>query len=224
MPTDVRKNKDLDPQSVKGIPLAATPRDLQPFREQKDQLVLSPLSVLRRRKGLSQKQLAEKIGMERTRLVRLEKRPWDDISLGDLENISGALGFKVHEMLARYSGFGKENLCNRTQLGVPHFKIDTGKGYRFGSVLEKPKECFIGTLQIDPQKGLLPEDTPKAEFLYYLVLEGDLLVTMAGHEYRMRQTESFTLDSARAYEFYNPHQFNETRLLIFALPSFIQSV
>ncbi len=184
---------------------------------------LSPIKILRSQKGLSQKQLAEKIGMERTRLVRLEQKPWGELSLSDLEMISGAFGMRIYEMLARFSGANQDSLTDRTQLNMPHFKVDSGKGYRFGSVLEKPGTCFIGTLQIDPQKTLPAPETPKADFIYYLVLEGDLLVTVSGRECRLRQHESFTLDGTKMYEFYNPHQFKETNLLIFSLPAFIQS-
>lgn len=183
----------------------------------------SPLKLLRSQRGMSQKQLAEKIGMERTRLVRLEQKPWGEISLSDLEMISGALGLRIHEILTKFSGIEQESLTNRTQLNTPHFKIDSGKGYRFGSVLQKPEVCFIGTLQIDPQKTLPAVEAPKAPFLYYLVLEGDLLVTMSGRECRIKQYESFTLDGTRMYEFYNPHQFKETVVLLFSLPAFIQS-
>ncbi len=183
----------------------------------------SPLRQLRSQKGFSQKQLAEKIGMERTRLVRLEQKPWGEISLSDLETISGALGMRIHEVLARFSGMGQESLCDRTPLDSPHFKIDSGKGYRFGSALQRPENCFIGTLQIDPQKTLPAIEAPKAPFIYYLVLQGDLLVTVSGRECLVKQNESFTLDGTRMYEFYNPHQFKETVLLVFSLPAFIQS-
>lgn len=183
----------------------------------------SPLKHLREQKGLSQKQLAEKIGMERTRLVRLEQKPWNEVCLGDLESISSALGLRAQEILARYSGFGKEALSDRTLLNSPHFKVDSGRGYRFGSVLQKPEACFIGTLHLDPQKTVPASDAPKAAFLQYMVLEGDLLVTLGGKEYRMRESECFTLDGTRTYEFYNPHQFKPVILLVVSLPSFIQN-
>ncbi len=219
----LRKEKTSGTLNPKGISLAPQSRNFEQVRAQANGIILSPLKMLREQKGLSQKQLAHRIGMERTRLVRLEQKNWGEMSVGDLERIASALGVRLSEILARFSGFGHEGIADRTLLAAPHFKVDSGKGYRFGSVLEKPGACFIGTLHIEAQKTVPALETPKANFIFFLVLEGDLLMTMGCKEYRIREKESFTVNAANAYEFYNPHQFKETSLLIFSLPSFIQS-
>lgn len=223
MTNSLKRLKPLEISNLNMISLAPPVKDFDQVRAQTDGILLSPIKMLREQKGLSQKQLANRIGMERTRLVRLEQKNWGEMSVGDLELISNALGFRVSELLNRFSGFGREGIANRTLLAVPHFKVDSGKGYRFGSVLEKPECCFVGTLHIEPQKGVPHAETPKASFIFYLVLEGDLLLTMGCKEYRLREKESFTVNASSSYEFYNPHQFKEASLLIFSLPSFIKS-
>lgn len=213
----------MDSTEDKMISFVPPARDFEKVRLQREGLILSPLKLLREQKGLSQKQLAIRIGMERTRLVRLEQKRWGEMSLGDLEMIAEALGLRLPEILVRFSGIGREGISNRTLLASPHFKIDSGKGYRFGSVLEKPEVCFVGTLHIEPQKLVPASETPKATFLFFLVLEGDLHMTMGCKEYRLREKESFTVQANTPYEFYNPHQFKEASLLVFSLPAFIQS-
>lgn len=220
----LRKIKSTEMRSSKGIPLAPQTANIDQVRAQAGEILFSPLKMLREQKGLSQKQLASRIGMERTRLVRLEQKKWGEMSVNDLELISSALGIRLPEMLSKFSGFDREGIADRTLLAAPHFKIDSGKGYRIGSILERPQSCFVGTLHIGPQKTIPSSETPKANFVFFLVLEGDLLMTMGCKEYRLREKESFTVNASTAYEFYNPHQFKEVGLLVFSLPSFIQSV
>lgn len=216
----LKKTSRYEPSAVS---LAPTVRDYDQFRMQAENIILSPVKLLREQCGVSQTKLANLIGMERTRLVRLEQKNWGEISINDLEMISNALGFRLMDILGRFSHYGREEaVSNRTLLASPHFKIESVKGYRFGSILEKPESCFIGTLSIQPKKSVPPEEAPRAQFIFFLVLEGDLHMTIGCREYRIREKESFTVNAASNYELYNPHQFKEVNMLIFSLPSFIQ--
>ena len=103
----LKKSMTPNIQQVRGISLAPPIRDFEMVQAHADKIILSPLKLLREQKGLSQKQLATRIGMERTRLLRLERKTWGEMSVGDIELISSALGMRLPEVLARFSGFGR---------------------------------------------------------------------------------------------------------------------
>ena len=181
-----------------------------------------PLRILREQKGISQMALAAKLGIERTRLVRLEKRPWKETCLGDLEMFASGLGMRLEEVMSRLSAVVTEQPLARTHVETPYFSVDSGKGYRFNSLIAKPSGCFAGVLRLNPCATLPFAQAPRADFIFYYVLENNLLLTLSGKEYRLRENECFTLDSSRPYEFYNPHQVRPSAVLVFCSPSLVQ--
>jgi transcriptional regulator with XRE-family HTH domain len=180
-----------------------------------------PIRKIREEMGLSQKSLADKMGVERTRLTRLEKKVWSELSLGEVELLAKGLGLKWKELMERFKNQSETQPLYRSSMKEPCFIIDSGKGYRFSSLIEKPKKCFIGTLHLQPQKILSFDQAPRSEMLFYFILEGELLLTCETKEYLIREKETFMVAGNQSYELYNPHQFCDATALLFSAPSFV---
>lgn len=180
----------------------------------------SPFHILRKERGLSQRDFAKKLGLPRARLQRLENRSWERLAR-DFEALAKALGLKMEELFSRFNGRLQESLT-RSHVKKPFFSLELEKG-RFSSLLPKPNECFIGTFTLLPQKTFSKEEVPHGELVFYLVLEGELLLTRASKEQVYKEGECFSLTGHVEYELYNPHQFRPLVALLVSLPSFIRS-
>lgn len=182
------------------------------------QQVAAPLKILREKRRISQKALAKKIGIERTRLIRLERKHWKELSVGDVELLSRGMEMNLNDLIRYLKGFdgtGGRTL-ERTHLKTPYFVIDSKQGYKLNSLLKQPGHFFAGVLNLDPHKTWPCEACLQGRFLFYQVLEGEVLVTLSSKEYLIREKECFSLQGETFYEFYNPHQFKEAAVLLFA--------
>lgn len=179
----------------------------------------SALKSLREKEKASQRSFARRLGLPRVHLQRLETRSWESFSVADLKALSKGLGISVEALFSRFEGFKKEPFV-RACLKKPFFSLDL-EGARFGSLLPEPGPFFFGTLTLPPHKTLSYGETPRGEFLFYLLLEGELLVKLP-EDHLLRPGEGFPLKGTRSYELYNPHQFKEAFALLLTYPSFIR--
>ena len=184
----------------------------------------SLLSGLRREKDLSQRALAWKMGISRAHLQRLENKPGDRLSLGELELLAKGLGMKAEELIGRFVGSrnGRE-IFSRASVEKPFFAMDVEAAAQIASYLKHSEDCFIGNLALAPQKSLSRDQIPQGKFLFYFVLQGRLLLTLFGKEYFFKEGECFSLEGGYPYDFYNPHQFQKMNALLFSLPAFIRT-
>lgn len=183
----------------------------------------SLLRALRENKGLSQRELAEKCGIPRTSLQRLEEMSQRAITLGELELLSKGLDLKVEELFHRFNGFEKNGFVRLNEKS-PCFVLNYGEGIEYASDLHKPEDCFIGTLTLAPQKTITKEDAPRGELVFFEVRRGLLTMTQAGKARVFKPGERFYLKEPQPYELYNPHQFEKLVVTLITLPSFIHSL
>lgn len=181
------------------------------------------LRQLRKEKGLSQRDLAERCGIPRTSLQRMEEMPWQAITWGELELLSKGLGLKAEEIFHRFNGFGKNGLVRLDEKN-PCFILNFGEGIQYASDLHHPQECFIGTLTLSPQKTLPKEDTPRGGLIYFKIQQGLFTITQAGKTHVFKPGERFYLKEPQPYELYNPHQFEKLVASLVTLPSFIKTL
>ena len=64
-----------------------------------DRRIVKDLMVLRASRGLSQAEVAEKMGCTQSRISKLESAKDSDLALGDLANYAAALGFRLGVVL-----------------------------------------------------------------------------------------------------------------------------
>lgn len=179
----------------------------------------SLLKSLREKEKISQRSFARKLGLPRAHLQRLEARPWESFSVADLKALSGGLGITVEALFSRFDSSDGGPFV-RASLKKPFFSLDL-EGARFGSLLPEPGPFFFGTLALPPHQSLSPDKTPRGEFLFYLLLEGELLVKLR-EDHLLRPGEGFPLQGTSSYELYNPHQFKEAFVLLLTYPAFIR--
>lgn len=176
------------------------------------------LRELRQRKGLSQRDFARKMGMNRTHLQRLEHKPWQRLSLEELGQIAETLDMSVEELIQHFQ-LRSKSAITRAALRNPFFVIKISTVMQLGALIKNPKDFFVGTVTLAPQKFIPKDQTIQEKFVFYLVLEGNLLVTVSGKEHLIRESECFSLEDPCPYELYNPHQFNKLIALLFSIPS-----
>ena len=120
-----------------------------------------------------------------------------------------------------FIGESRSYTSSRCSLQESFFVLDFAKGALFASFLQEPHACFIGSLTLGPQKNILSDQIPKVDFIFYSVLEGTFLVTLASKEHLLRQGDCLAIHRHTSHEIYNPHQFNKAVTLVVTFPSFI---
>ena len=182
------------------------------------------LRSLRQQMGLSQRALARKVGIPKSQLQRLEGKSGDQLCLGEVRLLSKALGITMEEFIQRVSESEKnDGLLSRFCLGSPLSTLTFTEGVQLASYLQNPRIGFIGTLTLEPRKSLARDQLPQMDFLFLIVFEGNLLVTLFGKEYVLKKWQGFSLERHLQFELYNPHQFEKLLALIFTIPPILQT-
>lgn len=182
---------------------------------------VSPLRLLRQNKGISLRLLAHKIGLEKSRLGRLERKPIEDLSLAELKLLTTGLDISFHRIFTWIGEAAGLQAFHRASLKKPAYILDFGEGAKITAHLSKTPRIFVGTLTLSPQKGIAADRTPKSEFLYYLILKGTLHVKTIAGESIFNEEDYYAAEQHFAYELFNPHQFKEVSALVVSLPSFL---
>lgn len=181
----------------------------------------SILRKLREEKGLSQRELAKKLGICKSSLVYFERKAFEDMTVRELKRLSKVFEFNFEELML--SNGSKKPAITRFSLEKPSFTLDYGEGVRINSHLEKPAAIFAGTLALGPYKTFPKEKAPRGDIVFYLILEGTLTVKSGSEECVLKEGETLALQHPPPYELYNPHQFKEVVAFFSTIPSFIQS-
>ena len=179
---------------------------------------LSPLRILRETRNLTQKDLADRLQIERTRIIRMEKKPWEQLSLGDIEIYARGLGITMQGLYDFLDGLRQTPRIQKFNIEKMEYVMSAGKNWKYTSVLENPGVHFIGTLILSANQTLSKEDVHRAPFLFYLVLEGEMVVTLTHRDYWIRENEGFVVENADAYELYNPNSLKRVKALVFSGP------
>ena len=178
---------------------------------------------LREKLGMSQRVLGEKMGIEQSRVSRLESRACSDLTLGELKGLSTVFGYSLHDLIQRMQDPAKIPVSlGRSSLKMPFFSLDFGSDAKILSLSEAAESHFVGALQLNPQKTLAAEKAPRAEMLFYFVVHGIAVLTQSSKESVFKEGEAFSLNCNISYELYNPHPILELTLLLVTLPSFVR--
>ena len=150
---------------------------------------------LREERGLSQGELADRIGITKESLRSLETKSWENLSLKELELLAPALGMSSEEILCHIKFRNAESYPSGARLSEkdPFFVCEILEGIRIEAYVRRPREFFIGTLIIPPQKTLLSNQSPQADFIFYGVLKGELLLTLPEKKYVLKPGSRISL-------------------------------
>lgn len=178
----------------------------------------SPLRRIREKQGVSQRVLAEKCGISRGRLRRLEGREFDHVTYAELKRISGTLGVEPSEIF-----FRSERLSYDFYLGKKGEEASqwdaASVGYRIVSLVPARKDLFIGKLFVLPKKHLSAAHTPRAGTIFLEMVLGKFRLELAGESYEIEEGDRLLFHGDVPYTLENP-LLRDSEALLFTLPAF----
>lgn len=172
----------------------------------------SHLRQLRVRRRLSLAQVAERVGISVGFLSALERSQMSG-SVGTLRKL--ALFYKTNIL----NFFDARDAAGRQVRPAERKVLEAGPGVRmellaWGNTVMEPH-----LFRIAPQAGSGESYTHEGEeFLY--VLSGDLAITVAGDEYRLKAGDSFYFESATPHRWKNPGRKETVVLWVNTPPTF----
>ncbi len=177
----------------------------------------SPLPRIREKQGMSQRVLAEKCGISRGRLRRLEGKEFDHITYAELRRISETLGVETGEIFfgsgATYDFYLGRKGQSALQWDVPSV------GYRVISFVPVQKNLFVGKLFVSAKKRLSSAHTPRAGTIFLQMLLGKFRIQMAGESYEIEEGDHLLFRGSVPYTIENP-LLRDSEALLLTLPAF----
>lgn len=173
------------------------------------------LIELRKSKGLTQRALSSSLKWSRTYLQRVERKDWDQLSLGDLHALSQALDFPFEKMVQILS-LHKAVLpkVQRCALKTPVSTHNLKGGIVFSSLNPNDSGFLWGHLEIQAYKTLSGRELPNKGTLSGVVLKGQLLVRLGTDDLFFQEGDCFNFHGVIPAEFYNPHQIRPASILL----------
>ena len=112
------------------------------------------------KKGLSQRTLAQKMGVSRSRIQRLEHKTLEHIYGFELHRLSKILQLSMDELIChlQYKGKGTDEII-RSSPHRPFESFICNKG-QYAWHCPQNTDCFIGSLTLVPHQTLSRRDTP----------------------------------------------------------------
>lgn len=163
------------------------------------------LQGLREGRGLSQRALAEKSGISRTRLRRLEGPEFHLATYGELLGLSEALGVGISELFQRESA-SPSTRVHFGKAGEQAFQLNTlRQGCRILSLHPPRPELFTGKLFVLPKRYLPPAILPRVRTVFIQMLLGALKVEVAGEAYSLEPGDHLIFPGLAPYTLENPY-------------------
>lgn len=175
----------------------------------------APLRMLREEKGVSQQQLALKLGLAKTHIARLESRAIASLSIEDLDRICHGLEHRLEDVIYRFYTAVKRPGLERSKLDAPTYTIHYADGVQICALVKTGKSYFVGVLRIQPHKEWHKEKVITHKEVFIHILQGNLLLKMNNKEHFFKEGENLTLSKPFNYEIYNPHQLKELVAMIY---------
>lgn len=178
----------------------------------------SLLRKMREKQGVSQRMLAEKCGISRGRLRRLEGKEFDQVTYAELRRISEALGVEPGEIF-----FGDEALAYDFHLGrkgESSFQWDAESvGYKILSLIPVRKDLFVGKLFVSGKKCLSSMHAPRAGVVFLQMLLGKFRIQVAGESHEIGEGDRLLFRGNVPYRIENP-LLRDSEALLLTLPAF----
>ena len=171
------------------------------------------LQELREKQGLSQRVFAEKTGISRGRLRRLEGGYFSEITFKELQLVSGALGVTCEEFFRDRKPPSQGPFLRRS--GEGGLELDFKKaGFKTVSFFPEYPRLFAGKIFVSPKKRLPASQTPQAPAIFLHLLLGTLSLELGGKSYEIREGDSFLFCGNSPYTLENPLLRDSVGLLV----------
>lgn len=179
----------------------------------------SPIATARRKRGLSQRALAEEAQISRGRLRRLEGGGFEEASFRELKRIATVLGLEAKRLIAERGELGDE--IYHIPAGKMSFQFDgSGVGYRITSLVPASSPLFAGKLFVFPKRLLSEVHVPRARIIFLQMSLGSLVFVREGERRLIREGETLLFEGELPYRLENPGVRESVALLV-TQPSFV---
>lgn len=217
MPPDTVRKKNLRWQET-GSGLAAAGAGLTAEPEASAAVSAGhPLRRLRDERGISQRELAVALGLTRSHIQRMEEKKCESFSLSEMVGIAEAFSLRLEDLLFHFDPRPAFHL-NRGRTDKPYRKLEFQEGAVLALLTRSEFPFSTGLLTLKPKTVLDRKHAPRSDFIWGLVLQGEVLMTLGCKEAFFRTDEFFKITRHAFYEMYNPHSIKDALLLMMAFP------
>lgn len=179
--------------------------------QQKSRLCV--LRFLRQEKGLSQRRLAEKTGISRGRLYRLEAGGFDTATYEELHRIAAVLEIGVEEIF-RSNGLSHGSASNgHGSRDLLQWREKQGK-FRIALLLPPRPDLFVGKLILAAGESLSSVEIPATRTVFLQALMGPLRLVLDRKDQELGEGEHLSFSGYASYTILNPSVREQISLLI----------
>lgn len=178
------------------------------------------IQIIRKRKGISQRELACRTQISRGRLKRLEKENFEDISIAELRKISHALDERPETFFALSPNEGHWPLGVTETNDFPFVIQAKRSGFKIISYTMPIKDFFIGKIFLASGKTLEGERFTAASWVFLQAMLGALRIEFQGKVFEVLEGRHILIRPGPGLLVKNPHG-RESVALLFASPSFV---
>lgn len=178
----------------------------------------SPLQRIREERGVSQRLLAEKLGISRGRLRRLEGKEFEQVTYRELQRISQALGVGMEEIFLGSAPAASDFHLGRKGQSV--FQWDSSSaGYKIISLLPARKDFFVGKLFLSAKKRIPAAHTPRAQTLFLEMVLGKFRLERGSEAYEIEEGDHLLFPGDIPYTIENP-LLRDSAAFLLTFPAF----
>jgi len=171
------------------------------------------LGELRRRQTISQRTFAERSGISRGRLRRLEGGQFEQATLEEFKRMAFALGLEPAELLTATDSPHGGSLLSKA--GETSFQIgEASTGLRIRSFFLPQRDIFAGKMFISSQCTVPSGKTPRCKLMFLQLLLGKLKVITSSQTQELREGDCLLFLSPIPYSLKNPLRREAVTLLV----------
>ena len=178
------------------------------------------IQLIRKKKGISQRELACKAQISRGRLKRLEKEGFEDISIAELRRISQVLNERLETFfeVSPSESYGPGGVTKSNEFP---FVIQAKRlGFKISSYTIPVKDFFIGKIFLAPGKVLEGERFAPCSWIFLQTLLGMLKIELPGKVFEVSEGHHLLFRTGPGLCLKTPRG-RESVALLFASPSFL---
>jgi len=163
---------------------------------------ISPIRRLREKSRLSQRELAEKCGVSRGRLRRLEGEEFNSATYGELKRIAEVLDVEIRELFEESTPFANGAFLKKAAQTAFQFERPEA-GYKIAAYLPAGQDLFVGKLFVSPKRRVLTPDLPRGGTVFIQTLLGSFRVTARDETHEMGEGDVLFLTGGSPYSLEN---------------------
>ncbi|GEM_PF-1527786 len=170
---------------------------------------------------LSQRDFADRVGISRSALQRIENGDSHEYSIGFLEKILSYLGIGLWDLVGRAFLTQKGYVLQGSLKGEFDIRYPED-GLRIVSLIPRREDFFCGFFELGPQRTIPECKLPSANYVLFQGFRGKFVFRLDEKEYLLTEERHLLFKyPALPLEIYNPDQIRESICLLFTLPSFL---